>query len=174
MELEKMVVPTEKQFTHKTAGFWIRFCAYLVDALIIAAIIGIIVNPIFQLNDWSLVDSSWYAPITIISTIIYYAYFVIMTKMWQQTLGKMIFGLRVQSLNEEKLDLLTIVFREVVGRFISNVVFYLPYIIVAFTKKNQGVQDFVADTMVVHENIFVEQSTTKALPTSEDITLSSI
>lgn len=169
MELEKIVVPTEKQYTHKTAGFWIRFCAFIVDVLIIAAIIGIIVNPIFQLNDWSLVDSSWYAPITLISTFIYYAYFVIMTKFWQQTLGKMIFGLRVQSLNEDKLDIQTILFREVVGRFISNVVFYLPYTIIAFTKKNQGVQDYVADTIVVHENIFVEQTPINELSTNENM-----
>ena len=172
MELEKIVVPTEKQYTHKTAGFWIRFCAFIVDTLIIAAIIGIIVNPIFQLNDWSLVDSSWYAPITLISTFIYYAYFVIMTKLWQQTLGKMIFGLRVQSLIQDKLDIQTILFREIVGRFISNVVFYLPYIIISFTKKNQGVQDYVADTIVVHENIFVEQTTTNVL-TNENLAPSS-
>ncbi|MEO4051934.1 RDD family protein [Solibacillus sp. CAU 1738] len=156
MEIEKIVIPTEKQYTHKTAGFWMRFCAYIVDALIIAAIIGVIINPIFLLNDWSLADTVWYAPISIITTITYYAYFVIMTKLWQQTLGKMIFGLRVEKLNGEKLDWLTVIFREVVGRFISNVVFYLPYIIIAFTTKNQGVQDYVADTVVVHENVFTE------------------
>lgn len=174
MELEKIEVPTEKQYTHKTAGFWMRFCAYVLDSLVIAAIIGIIINPIFHLNNWSLNDTVWYAPISIISALIYYTYFVMMTKLWQQTLGKMVFGLRVQSLNGGKLDFQTLLFREVVGRFISNVVLYLPYIIVAFTPKNQGVQDYVADTIVVHENIFVEQTSTNVLSTNESMTVSSL
>ena len=83
--------------------------------------------------DWSLADSVWYTPISIISAIVYYAYFVFLTKFFKQTIGKMVFGLRVEKDNGETLDWVTVLFREGVGRFISNTFFYFPYLIVAFT-----------------------------------------
>lgn len=144
-----------EQFEQKTAGFWMRFWAFIIDVLIVSAIVGILVNPIFNLFDWSLSDSSWYAPITIISAIFYYAYFVLMTKYLQQTVGKMIFGLKVQTVNGEKLSWGTVLFREWIGRFINNTIPIL-YVIVAIMPKNMSVADYIADTVVVHESVFVK------------------
>lgn len=36
-----------KHYALKTAGFWIRLWAFLLDGLIISAVVGILVNPIF-------------------------------------------------------------------------------------------------------------------------------
>ncbi|MEK4230332.1 RDD family protein [Solibacillus sp. FSL H8-0538] len=146
--------PKEQIFSHKTAGFWMRLWAFVMDSLIVSAIIGITIKPIFHLMDWSLAGDEWYAPIAIISAAIYYAYFVIMTKFCRQTLGKMVFGLRVQKDNGEELDWVTVLFREGIGRFINNAVFYLPYLIVGFTPKNKSVADYFADTTVVHEKVY--------------------
>ncbi len=155
--LEQNTIKIVNQYEEKTAGFWIRFWAFAIDSLIVSAIVGILVKPIFYLFDWSLSESNWYAPMTIISGIFYYCYFVITTKIWNQTVGKMIFGIRVKSLNGEKLDWLTVLFREVIGRFISNTI-PIIYVMVAFMPKNNGLQDLIADTTVVHEKVYIKNT----------------
>ncbi|QPQ34689.1 MULTISPECIES: RDD family protein [unclassified Lysinibacillus] len=151
----------------KTAGFWVRFWAFILDGLIISAVVGIVVNPIFYLMDWSLSDSIWYAPISIISAILYYCYFVLMTKFLGQTLGKMAFGLRVVSLQHDKLTWSDVLFREWIGRLISNIIMPL-YIFVAILPDNQGIHDYFADTTVVHEKVYVAKETAQpvAQPTA--------
>ncbi len=131
-------------------GFWIRFWAYLLDLLIIGSITRMIVNPIFRLLDISLTDGSMFSAISIVSAIIFYGYFILMTKKLGQTLGKMIFGLRVIHLTGEKPGWDTVIFRELIGRFISNFIFVL-YVVVAFTTKKQGIHDLFAETTVVRE-----------------------
>ncbi|MEY2363724.1 RDD family protein [Lysinibacillus capsici] len=158
----------EKNYALKTAGFWVRFWAFLLDGFIISAVGGILVNPIFYLMDWSLSDSVWYAPISIISAIFYYSYFVLMTKFFGQTLGKMVFGLRVISLKHDQLTWSDVLFRDWIGRIINNI--FMPlYILVVILPENQGLHDYFADTTVVHEQIFIEKaSTPTTLPKQEE------
>lgn len=140
----------------KTAGFWMRFWAFLLDSLVISALVGLTVRPVFALMNWDLVGVTWYAPITLLSGVIFYTYFVLMTKFFKQTLGKMVFGLKVEKDNGEPLDWLTVLFREGVGRFINGCMFHLPYLIVVFAPKNKSLADYFSDTVVVHENIYVK------------------
>lgn len=135
---------------YKYAGFWMRFWAYLLDLIVIASINGILINPVFRAFDLDLHDGNIFAPITIVSAIIFYGYFVLMTKFFGQTLGKMVFGLKVVTLKSSKLDWGTVLFREWIGRFISTTV-WITYIIVAFLPKKQGIHDLFAETSVVHE-----------------------
>jgi uncharacterized RDD family membrane protein YckC len=96
-----------------------------------------------------------FSPATIATTIVFYAYFILMTKYFRQTLGKMVFGLRVVDLAEERLSWKTVLFREGIGRYIAGVfapITFVVYLVAAFTKKKQGVHDLFADTSVVHEN----------------------
>lgn len=134
----------------KYAGFWMRFWAYLLDILIIGSINRILVYPIFRLFDWPLGSVGMFAPVSIITAIIFYAYFVLMTKYFGQTLGKMVFGLKVISLEGQKLNWSTVMFREWIGRFISGTILIL-YIVVGFLPKKQGIHDLFADTTVIHE-----------------------
>lgn len=139
----------------KAAGFWIRFFAFIIDSLLVVALTGLLVNPLFYLFGISFDDKLWYAPIVVASAVVYYGYFIIMTLFFQQTLGKMIFGLRVVKINGEKPKLLDIIFREWIGRFISNFIILL-YIFVAILPKHQGLHDYFADTYVVHEGVYVK------------------
>ncbi|KOS64759.1 RDD family protein [Lysinibacillus agricola] len=159
---------TNKNYALKTAGFWIRFWAFLLDGLIITAVGGVLVNPIFYLMDWSLSETVWYAPMSIISAILYYSYFVLMTKFFGQTLGKMIFGLRVISLKHEKLTWSDVLFRDWIGRIINNI--FIPlYILVGILPNNQGLHDFFADTTVVHEKVYIEKDIMQpSLPIKEE------
>lgn len=161
---EKSVVSYEE----KTAGFWIRFWAFFFDSMIVGAIVGVLVNPIFYFMDWSLDKTNWYAPMAIISGLFNYSYFVLMTKIWQQTIGKMILGIKIKTINGEKLNWSTVLFREVVGRFINNTIPVI-YIMVAFMPKNQGIHDLISDTMVVQEKVYIKKDKKITfLPESKD------
>ena len=127
-----------------------RFWAYLLDLLVIGSINGIVVYPIFRALDLSLNDANMFAPVSIVTAIIFYAYFVLMTRFFGQTLGKMVFGLRVISLNDQSLSWGAIMFREWIGRFISGTIIIL-YVVVGFLPKKQGIHDLFADTTVIHE-----------------------
>ncbi|MCP3741148.1 RDD family protein [Rossellomorea sp. BNER] len=132
------------------AGFWMRFWAYLIDLIVVASIGNLLVKPIFRLLDVSIVKDGMFTPIAITGAIIFYGYFVLMTKFFGQTLGKMIFGLRVTNIKGSNLGWGTILFRELIGRFISSYMFIL-YAVVAFTPKKQGIHDLFADTTVIQE-----------------------
>ncbi|WP_419956423.1 RDD family protein [Neobacillus niacini] len=131
------------------AGFWMRFWAYLLDLIVIGSIERLIINPLFRIFEIPLVEFNMFAPISVASAVIFYLYFVLMTKYFHQTLGKMVFGLRVIDLKSDKLSWGTILFREWIGRFISATI-VIGYIVVAFLPKKQGIHDLFTDTSVIH------------------------
>ncbi|MCU9614214.1 RDD family protein [Caldibacillus lycopersici] len=131
------------------AGFWMRIWAYIIDLMIIAGLSAIIVKPIATILNWP-TSAGIFSLYNIANAMVFYSYFVFMTKGFQQTLGKMIFGLKVIPLKEEKLSWATVIFREWIGRYLSVSIFIL-YILVAFLPKKQGLHDIFADTTVIHE-----------------------
>ena len=135
------------------AGFWMRLWAYLIDVIVIFSISGLFTSPLSFLDSFSNYSllGFWTAS-ALISGLIYYSYFLIMTKLTGQTLGKMIFNLKVISENTEKLTWFDLIFREVVGRFIYNTLFIikLVYLVIAFTPKKQGIHDMIGKTIVIH------------------------
>lgn len=132
------------------AGFWMRFWAYLLDLIIVGSLHRIIIKPIFRIVDIPLSDEGMFSPFAIATAITFYLYFIILTKYFSATIGKMVFGLRVVSLKESRLSWSTIIFREGIGRYISAFTNIL-YILVAFTPNKQGLHDIFADTSVIHE-----------------------
>lgn len=131
------------------AGFWMRFWAYLLDLVVVGSLNRMLVKPVFRLVDVPLVDFNFFAPISIVTAIVFYLYFVLMTKFFKQTLGKMVFGLKVVNLKNTQLTWGTVLFREWIGRFISSTII-VGYLISAFLPKKQGLHDLFADTTVVH------------------------
>ncbi|RDI44279.1 RDD family protein [Falsibacillus pallidus] len=148
--LERAAIPEEAARSFATAGFWMRFWAYLLDLIVIGSIDRLLIKPVFRLLDFQLHDTSMFAPISILFAIVFYGYFVLMTKYFGATIGKMVFGLRVISVKRDRLTWGTVLFREWIGRYISATVAIL-YILVAFMPKKQGLHDVFADTTVIHE-----------------------
>lgn len=134
------------------AGFWMRFWAYLLDLIVIGSLERLIINPFFRLINQPLLEENWFAPVTIATAVLFYAYFVLMTKFFGQTLGKMVLGIKVVDIEGKELTWGTVIFREWVGRFISITIFFIGYVIIAFLSKKQGLHDLVVDTTVVHLN----------------------
>jgi uncharacterized RDD family membrane protein YckC len=150
VKVDDQVITHEPDTTSiRYAGFWMRFWAYLLDLIVVGSIERLIINPLFRAIEIPIIEFNMFAPISIASAIVFYLYFVLMTKYFNQTLGKMVFGIKVIDLKNDKLSWGTILFREWIGRFISATV-VIGYIIVAFLPKKQGLHDLFTDTSVIH------------------------
>ncbi|MCG7344404.1 RDD family protein [Sporosarcina sp. ACRSL] len=148
------IIRTE-QFRPKFAGFWTRFWAYIIDLLIVSSISGIFIKPVFRILDIKISNPSFllFSPYKVTLLILFLAYFALMTKFTSQTVGKMILGIKVVTTDGGKLTWGTILFREVIGRFISKLL-TIPYLLVAFMPKKESLHDLFADTYVIHEHSF--------------------
>lgn len=124
-------------------GFFIRLFAFTVDLIMIGSLNRI---TLFFLSEGTLR--------TLLSLMIYLLYFILMTKLTNgQTVGKMIFGIKVIALNEEELSWTTVIIREGFGRYLQKVVLIL-YGLAIFTPYKQHVSDMLTDTSVVTLNYF--------------------
>jgi uncharacterized RDD family membrane protein YckC len=144
------------------AGFWIRFLAIIIDCVILGIVTSII-NSIFGAGFAFVPTTSdgtssagtfgFLAGMMglsfIINLVINYGYYVILTGLYGATLGKMVLGLRVVDANGQKIGIPKAVLREIIGKWISGIVFALGYIWVAFDEKKQGWHDKIAGTYVV-------------------------
>lgn len=135
------------------AGFWIRFVAYLIDLTVLWSFNSIVTRPLIKLLGWQ-DNKLWidfFSASHLLTLLVFFVYFILMTQYFQATLGKMILGLSVQSLKGDSLTTGQIIFRECIGRYISMAIFGFPYIVIAFTKRHQGIHDYFADTSVIKE-----------------------
>lgn len=150
-------VQTE-HFRPKFAGFWTRFWAYSIDLLVVYAISGILIKPLFRAVDLSVSSPIFllFNSYKITTLIVLLVYFALMTKFFQQTIGKMILGIKVVPKVGESLTWGTIVFREVFGRFISKTL-VIPYFLTIFMPKKEALHDLFADTYVVHEDTYEKE-----------------
>nr|WP_225435347.1 RDD family protein [Bacillus aerolatus] len=139
------------------AGFWMRFWAYLLDLIVIGSISRLLVYPLFRAAELDTTSGELFSAINIAAAAVFYLYFILMTKRWGQTIGKMVFGLKVISLKSSDLSWQAILFREWIGRYLSATIFIL-YVLVAFLPKKQGLHDYFADTTVIHERSLVVQT----------------
>lgn len=135
---------------HRYAGFWMRFWAYLTDVIVVFSLNGLLLFPLKFISGG--VNIGYWTLTGILSAVVFYVYFLVMTKYFGQTLGKMLFGLRVIRLDDKDPGWSDLLFREVVMRFIYKAMFILSllYIVVAFTSEKEGLHDMVASTRVIH------------------------
>lgn len=70
---------------------------------------------------------------------------------YQATLGKLIMKIKVVDINGERVS-----FGQAWGRFLAKIIsyqiFFAGFIIIAFTKKKQGLHDIIAKTYVINNN----------------------
>jgi uncharacterized RDD family membrane protein YckC len=116
------------------AGFWKRFLASLIDSIIFA--IPILMLTIF----FSYVGLL----IIVIGGWVYCA--VMESSEKQATLGKIALKSIVTDINGNKIS-----FERATGRYFAKIIsniFYIGYIMAAFTAKKQGLHDIIAKTLV--------------------------
>lgn len=124
-------------------GFWIRFVAAIIDAVItgvVATIFGFI--PFF-------IGNSGFSPGPFIWYPLFSLYYWLFIGLKGQTPGKMVVGIKVVNAQGEIPGLGIAALREILGKFISGAAFCLGYLWIAIDKEKRGWHDSIAGTHVV-------------------------
>jgi uncharacterized RDD family membrane protein YckC len=127
--------------TEAYAGFWRRFAAYLLDAIILSAVFV----PLFLV----LPREQQQTTLSPLTTAISWLYFALMESSARQaTVGKMALGIVVTDLGGNRIG-----FGRATGRYfakiLSALILLIGFIMAAFTERKQGLHDIIAGTLVV-------------------------
>ena len=127
------------------AGFWIRYVAHLIDAVVIgliSIIVAVIVSLIFHQN----IDISG----QIVIFPLFLIYYIFMTYKYQCTLGKRMLGIRVISQKNNKLTMGQVILRETLGKALALLIAMtgVGFLIMLMT---DWVHDIIAKTSVVYK-----------------------
>lgn len=126
------------------AGFWKRFVALLIDALILYLPLGV-VQLVVQSVD-PMLGALFYIPYLIAA----WLYFALQeSSSGQGTLGKRAMGIRVTDLEGRRIGFGRATARHVAA-LINYVTLYIGYAMAGWTRRKQGLHDMVASTLVVN------------------------
>jgi len=141
-------------------GFWLRSVAFVIDQIIlfftlaIFTVVGFLAAEIgsggareFFFFQHARIVLAVLWPMAIILVITYFAFF---HGAWGQTIGKMIFGLRVVKNDGQPLSFSRALVRTIVYA-LSAIPFFLGFFWVAFTSGKRSWHDLIAGTMVIRE-----------------------
>ena len=131
---------------HRYAGFWIRFLAMLIDGVVLWALSALTFDLIRKAQGIGPLDISW---VDLVEIIVYLAYYIILTVVYGQTLGKMVVGIRVIPQEGGANRWGAIILREVIGKFVSAIILLFGYLMAAFDSKKRAMHDRIAGTYVV-------------------------
>lgn len=144
--------------SHMTyAGFWVRAAAYIIDSVIVFA--GLFIVRLLMIGVMSLAEGTYlggnilfsYTLKDIVLYIAHVLYFILCTYYTGTTLGKRALNLRVETVKEEKkLTLLTVIYRETIGRFLSGIILNIGYIIAGIDPHKRALHDILCDTQVIY------------------------
>ncbi len=143
-------------------GFWIRLAAFIIDriftylvAALIATIIGISTTagepaPLpeseieFTLES---INTSFLLLVWGVSVV----YGVVLTSIRGQTLGKMLLRIQVVDAHGNTPPWYRVALREVVGKFLSELLLYMGYLWIIFDSRKRGWHDYLGGTFVVRK-----------------------
>ena len=128
------------------AGFWMRFVAWIIDQICVALGLWGIFSLLRLLYPATLYQQVSGATTSFILLALYY---VILTAVRGQTVGKIALGIRVVGKDGEAPGLGYAVLREVVGKFISAIALFLGFLWIGCDKEKQGWHDKIAGTRVI-------------------------
>ena len=125
------------------AGFLKRFAAAFIDSIIltIGSMIGYIYGSIYSSSD---------VLGCLLGFLLGWVYYAIMeSSPTQGTLGKMALGIKVTDLEGKRVSFEKATERYF-GKIVSTLILLIGFIMVAFTKKKQGLHDMMAGCLVVN------------------------
>jgi uncharacterized RDD family membrane protein YckC len=156
--------PQETEMSY--AGFWRRFAAYLIDAIVVSVGLGIVLVvlnllglPLFEdvqtatqvegLSASAEVTATPTPLATVIIIVVEWLYFAgLESSALQATVGKLALGIRVTDLQGERIG-----FGRATGRLlakiISALILYIGFIMAGFTARKQALHDMICGTLVV-------------------------
>lgn len=124
------------------AGFWIRFVAAFIDGILLIAVLYIL-----GLSSKEAFSTEWF-----VQNILGMIYYIVLTGVWGQTLGKMIIGVKVVRTDGGTAGWGTVILRETIGKIVSGIVLLIGYIWAGFDERKQSWHDKMAGTIVIKSN----------------------
>jgi uncharacterized RDD family membrane protein YckC len=142
------------------AGFFVRFAAYLADSIIASILSLTLVSPLYAAKaagmDFLGKNILFnFTIINIISYLLFVAYFVLLTYFGHSTPGKKLFRLEVIT-EDGEWNIINILYRETVGRFLSGLM-NIGYLAIIVTDKKQGFHDKLCDTCVIYKGAVLSE-----------------
>ena len=117
------------------AGFWIRFVAALIDAIAVGVIsFALSFLPYLRVFSWLLL------------LLLYHWLFI---GLIGQTPGKMAVHIKVVNAAGDRLGLGYAALREILGKLISQIAFFIGFLWIAYDHDKQGWHDKIASTYVI-------------------------
>lgn len=147
--------PATAEFEY--AGFWIRFCAKLIDGFIVGIPIGLLVllavvvagsGVAARGPDALILMPLFHIAIQLVATGLSVLYNTVLIGCWGTTLGKKVCGLKVIKADGSKPS-----FGRACGRafaeIVSGMVCYIGYVIAGFDEQKRALHDHMCETRVV-------------------------
>lgn len=134
-------VPVAEERNLKTAGFWIRAAAYIIDIVLFWILLVVFA---FAFGALAFI-------LYLFSFFIFVAYFSIMESSTNQgTLGKMAVGIKVGDRNGNQISLGNAIGRYL-AKILSGLILCVGYMMAGWDEKNQALHDKLADTYVFYK-----------------------
>jgi uncharacterized RDD family membrane protein YckC len=139
---------TPPQDRQAYGGFWIRFAATVVD-MVVLLIPTLLVSFLFQATNRELEKTELQFWDIIWSIMIWWVYTAaFLASSWQATIGKKVCGLRVVDYDGRRIT-----YGRATSRFfsslLSSVILFVGFFMIVWTRRRQGLHDFMAKTLVI-------------------------
>jgi uncharacterized RDD family membrane protein YckC len=146
------------------AGFWLRFVAWFIDAIVLGIGGAVLTAPLTGfglLGLHSFMHGRHFSPDYfirgagirgfVLTTLLHWVYYALLeSSTWQATLGKKALGLEVTDLQGARIS-----FGRASGRwaarYISMMTFFIGYAMAGFTARKQALHDMIAGTLVIRK-----------------------
>ena len=127
-------------------GFWIRFVAIIIDWVILGAVF----YPAFSVPRYGYGHVGAFQGFGFFAGWLYEA--LLLSSPWQATVGKKLLGLKVTDEAGQRIS-----FGRATGRhfakILSMIIFFIGFIMAAFTYHKRALHDMIAGTLVMKERI---------------------
>lgn len=137
------------------ADFWLRFIAGLIDLVIV-----IVVSTIL----------SWIIPVLgdLIKVLLPLGYFIYFeSSIKQATIGKQFVNIKVVDLKGNRITPSVALIRNI-SKILSLIIVGFGFIMIAFTEKNRGLHDIIAETLVI-QNTASDDNKVEKVELNEDL-----
>jgi uncharacterized RDD family membrane protein YckC len=127
------------------AGFWPRVCAFLIDCLLVFLVCMLLTGLLgIRLESANAIEQGFFWG----RVLVLWLYKAIAERSARQaTLGKLVFDLKVTSLDGERIGLLRALVRNV-AQSLSAAIMFIGFVMPAFTRRHQALHDMIAGTLV--------------------------
>jgi len=152
----------------RPCGFWMRFCAFVMDRAILFVLFFVIWTPIASWQHWSIpqipesrtdqsvqkfkeqVDNWMVTEGAPVFYPIFFLYEVLLTGRYGASLGKMAIGAQIVLVNGAPLTYNRAALRWVAAR-ISDLTFFVGYLMIAVRPDKRALHDLLAGTKVIYK-----------------------